>query len=313
MFPMTINIHNQTLSVVFRVFVGLILISSSILKYISIDVFDLYVFEHNIFSFSVTEMLTRLLISVECTVGIMLVFKIHVRIAYYTAFIFLVGFTAYLFLLPYLFDVDINNCHCFGEVIVLSRSESIIKNIFLLGCLFFISPKFFTFRKQETWITNALLLLIITVFMVLQAPYYLYNKVHSEKIKIDIQLYETALLNSGKKEKFTDGKQIICMYSVGCEFCKKCAAKLHLIMKNNQLSEDKIKVIFWAETPDSIIYNFFSDQKIFLPEYITFSVDTFLNITAGRMPVVLFSDNGTIVHRKNYVTLNEKDLLNFFK
>ena len=149
--------------------------------------------------------------------------------------------------------------------------------------------------------------------MIVYAPSYLYTIIHKEKIEIDVPLYELALLNSGKKEEFSDGKQIICMYSVGCKYCKKTAAKLNSIMKNKQLPDDKIKAIFWAESPDSLIYNFFSDQKILLPEYTTFSVDTFLNITNGRMPVILFSDNGSIVHKANFVTLNEKDLFNFLK
>jgi len=70
--------------------------------------------------------------------------------------------------------------------------------------------------------------------------------------------------------------------------------------------------VFWSGSPDTVLHNFFSEQKIPLLEYTTFRVDTFLNITDGHMPVILFSDNGTIVGRTNYITLNEKEVLNFF-
>jgi hypothetical protein len=243
----------------------------------------------------------------------MLVFNIYARLAYYTTLSFLVGFTIYLFLLPYLFDVDIENCHCFGEAIVLSRGESIVKNIFLLGCLVFVSPKFYNFKKWEIWVMVGLCVTLFAASMIIQTPNYLYTIVHKQKMEIDAPLYETALQNSGKHKDFTDGKQLICMYSVICKYCQKSAAKLHLIMKNNQLPEDKIKAVFWTGSPDSIIYNFFADQKIDLPEYTTFRVDTFLSITNGRMPLILFSDNGKIVHKANYITLNEKEILNFFK
>jgi len=307
------NIHHKIVSAILRIFVGLVFIASAILKYFSIDIFDLYVFEHNLFSTSVTETLTRLLITAECVVGILLIFNIHARLVYYTALSMLAGFTVYLFLLPYLFDVDITNCHCFGKAIVLNRTESITKNIILLACLVFISPKFSVFRKWENWVTIALSIIAFAVFMVINTPNYLYRMVHKEKIQIDVPLYESALQNSGKEKEFTDGKQIICLYSVGCKFCKRAAAKLHLIMKNNQLSEDKVKAVFWSENPDTLINNFYSEQKIPLPEYTTFRVDSFLNVTYGRMPVILFSDNGTIVHKANYITLNEKDVLNFLK
>jgi hypothetical protein len=283
------------------------------LKYFSIDIFDLYVFEHNLFSISITETLTRLLITAELVIGILLIFNIYARLVYYAALALLVGFTIYLFLLPYLFDVDITNCHCFGKAIVLNRTQSISKNIILLVCLAFVSPKFSTFRKWETWVTITLGVVAFALFMVINTPNYLYTMVHKEKIQIDVPLYESALQNSGKEQEFTDGKQIICLYSVTCKFCKRSAAKLHLIMKNNQLSEDKVKAVFWGGSPDSLIYNFYSEQKIPLPEYTTFRVDTFLNVTDGHMPVILFSDDGTIVRKANYITLNEKDVRDFLK
>ena len=308
-----INIHNKIVSAVLRIFVGLVFVASAILKYLSIDIFDLYVFEHNLFSTSVTETLTRLLITAELVLGIMLILNIFARLSYYAVLFFLAGFTIYLFLLPYFFDVDITNCHCFGNAIVLSRSESIGKNIILMVCLLFVSPKFYTFKKWEIWVAIAVSVIAFAVFMIVNTPNYLYTLVHKEKIQIDVPMYESALQNSGKEMAFTDGKQIICLYSISCKFCKRAAAKLHLIMKNNQLPEDKIKAVFWAGSPDSLVYNFYSEQKIPLPEYTVFRVDTFLTITDGHMPVLLFSDNGTIVHKANYITLNEKNVVDFFK
>jgi uncharacterized membrane protein YphA (DoxX/SURF4 family) len=307
------TIHHKIVSNILRVFVGLVFIASAISKYFAIDIFDLYVFEHNLFSISVTETLTRLLITAELVLGIMLIFNIYARIAYYAALSLLVGFTIYLFLLPCFFDVDITNCHCFGKAIVLNRTQSITKNIVLLACLVFVSPKFYTFRKWEIWTASALSVAAFAVFMIVNTPNYLYTIVHKEKIQIDVPLYESALSNSDKGKEFTDGKQIVCLYSVSCKFCKRSAAKLHLIMKNNNLSEDKIKVEFWGGSPDTTINRFFSEQKIPLPEYTTFRVDTFLTITDGHMPVILFSDNGTILHRANYITLNEKNVVEFFK
>jgi uncharacterized membrane protein YphA (DoxX/SURF4 family) len=299
----------KKLSVVLRILVGALFIASAILKYISIDTFDMYVFDHNLFSLSVTETLTRLLITAECVIGIMLVFNIYIRFAYYTVLALLAGFTIYLFLLPYLFDVEIDNCHCAGDAIVLNRTESIIKNIILIVCLMFVSIKFYIFRKWETYVTIALWTVIFTVFMIVQTPNYLYTVVHKEKIVVDVPLYELALLNSGKKEAFTDGKQIICMYATGCIYCQKTAAKLHSIMKNRQLPEEKIKAIFWTGSPDSVINNFFYDRNILIPEYTTFKIDTFLDIIHGHLPTILFSDDGAIVHSANYVTLNEKKTL----
>jgi thioredoxin-related protein len=196
---------------------------------------------------------------------------------------------------------------------VLSRWESIGKNVILLFLLIFVSPKFSTQKKWHTWATIVIGVVTLIVFMVLNAPNYLYTLVHKDKIEVNIPMYESALVNSGKGVEFTDGKQIICMYSAGCPYCKRAALKLHLILKNNQLHEDQIKAIFWSGTPDSVIHSFFAEQKIPELEYTTFRVDSFLNITAGSMPVLLFSDNGTIVQKANYISLNEKEVVEFLK
>jgi hypothetical protein len=179
--------------------------------------------------------------------------------------------------------------------------------------LVFVSPKFYTFQKWKTWVAIGLGIIAFALFMIINTPNYLYTLIHKEKIQIDVPMYKSALQNSGKEKEFTDGKQIICLYSVSCIYCKRAAAKLHLIMKNKQLPENKIKAVFWSGSPDTTIYNFFSKQKILLPEYTTFRVDTFLTITDGDMPVILFSDNGTIVHKANYITINEKDVVKFFE
>ena len=307
------KIHNKYISTVLRIIIGLVFVASAILKYISVDIFDLYVFEHNLFSVSVTETLTRLLITVELVLGILFIFNIHARFVYKCVLFILAGFTVYLLLLPYFFDVDITNCHCFGSAIVLSRWESIGKNVILLFLMIFVSPKFSTCKKWHTWVTITLGMVTLIVLMVINAPNYLYILVHKHKVQVDIPLYESSLLNSGKETEFTTGKQIICMYSTGCPYCKRAALKLHLILKNNQLPEDQIKVIFWSGTPDSVIHSFFSVQKIPELEYTTFRVDSFLNITSGSMPVLLFSDNGTIVQKSNYISLNEKEVVEFLK
>ena len=310
-FNLKINLHNQLVSLILRILVGLVFVASAILKYMSIDIFDLYVYEHGLFSIPVTETLTRLLIIAEFVLGVMLVVGIQIRLAYYACICFLAGFTIYLFLLPYLFHVDISNCHCFGEAIVFNRTQSIVKNIVLLACLFFVSPKFYTARKWKKWGFLVLSIVSFFVFMIINAPNYLYTMVHKNKIQINVPMYESALENSGEKANFTEGKQIICLYSTGCRYCKRSAKKLDLILNNNHLPEDHVKAIFWAGTPDTTIANFFTNQDISVLEYTTFRVDTFLAVTDGRMPVILFSDHGEIVKKVDYLSLKDKDVINF--
>ena len=302
----------RQISNILRIFVGLVFIASAILKYKSIDVFDLYVYEHNLFSISVTETLTRLLVSAEAVLGVMLIINLYARPVYYAVWFFLAGFTLYLVLLPVLFDVNITNCHCFGDTIVLTRTQSIIKNGMLMLCFLLVSPRYYTRRKWEFQLTTVLCVAIFVTVIVANAPQYLYTKIHREKIHIDDSMFDAALINSGKQKEFTDGKQIICMYSVFCKFCRKSALKLSLMLKNNNLYDDNVKAIFWSDTSENSIYEFFAEQNLSTPEYITFTVDTFLSITNGRIPVFLFVEDGIIVDQANYITLNERKVVDFF-
>jgi hypothetical protein len=243
----------------------------------------------------------------------MLIFNLLGRLAYYTVIAFLAGFTAYLFVLPYFFEMDISNCQCFGNTIIFNRTQSIIKNLALLLCFLFISPKYYTHNKWKTWAVVVLCITTLAIFMIINAPNYFYTLVHKEKLQIDVPLYESALVNSGMEADFSTGKQIICLYSIGCKFCKQSALKLHLILKNNKLPENLVKAVFWEGTPDSLIYNFLNENKIPLTQYTTFRVDTFLNITNGHLPIILLSDNGKILHKADYVTLSEREVVGFLK
>ena len=306
------KIHIRQISNILRIFVGLVFITSAILKYISIDVFDLYVYEHNLFSVPVTETLTRLLVMAETVLGVMLIFNLYARPVYYTVWFVLMFFNIYLLALPVFFNVNITNCHCFGETIALTRTQSIIKNGILMLCFLFVSPRFYARTKWEMHLTTVLCAAIFVTVTVVNAPDYIYTAIHREKIQIDDSMFETALFNSGKQKEFTERKQIICMYTVFCKYCRRSAFKLHLMMKNNNLYDDNVKAIFWSDTPENSIHEVFSEQNLLTPQYITLSVDTFLIITNGRMPVFLFVDDGTIVHKANYVTLNEREVVDFF-
>ena len=108
---------------------------SALLKYLSIETFDLYIYEHHLFGYQLTEIFSRLLVAAEFCLGVMLLAGIFPRLTKWTVFCFLAGFTIYLWLMPYLFQVDMANCHCFGEKLPFTRNQSIVKNLLLMALL----------------------------------------------------------------------------------------------------------------------------------------------------------------------------------
>jgi len=120
-----------------RIIVGLVFVASAITKYLSIDAVDLFVYEHQIFSWEVTTFVTRLLIVVEVYIGLMLIIGIYARQVKWLSIIMLVLFSIYVLLKPILFNVDNENCHCFGTVLLLNNTQTLIKNVILLLISYF--------------------------------------------------------------------------------------------------------------------------------------------------------------------------------
>ena len=114
---------------IIAIFIGLVFILSASLKLFSLESVDLFFYEHRVFNWTLTTILSRLLICTEAVLGIMLVFGVYPKIGLYISQLFLVLFTIYIFAKPYIFTLSQENCYCFGEIIALNDKQTIYKNI----------------------------------------------------------------------------------------------------------------------------------------------------------------------------------------
>lgn len=303
--------NNKVISIIIRILIGCVFLTSAILKYMSIEVFDLYIYEHNLFNLAITSTLTRLLIAAEFSLGIFLITNTFIRFTYISTYVFLIAFTIYLILQPCLFNVSLENCYCFGDKIILNHWQSILKNIVLMILLWFTNVKFYNRKKYELPLFIVVGFVSVASFMLINAPDYLYSKMFHSEVRIDQEVYKNALQNTDKFASFTTGKQLICMYSHKCKYCKNSAIKIDKIRKRNHLSSENIKCIFWEKADSTGVNDFFVNNNIHKLEYTKFPVQDFLKTTKGQMPVILFSENGKIVKSITYVGISEKDLIDF--
>ena len=304
--------HNERITLALRLMVGALFVLSAVLKALSVEQFDLYVYEHGLFSLSVTETLTRLLIAAEFTLGVMLLFRLRFRFAYLCAWLLLAGFTLYLLLLPYLFEVGTENCHCFGEKIVFNRNQSILKNLLMMGMLVPI-PAENGRRRMPFWVCVVLYAVALTAIGCYNAPNYLYKMVYKSKVRIDEPLFQSAMESRWEALGNPQGKQLICLYSTQCQYCRKAAKKMQLIFQRERLDKRRMNIVFCRLQPDEEIPRFFEEQEIDSLAYTVCPVDTFLRITHGKMPVILFVDHRDIVRAAEYLTLQEREITAFLR
>ena len=110
--------------------IGSVFIIAAILKLISIDEFEIYIYSFNILSFLLTTFVSRIIIAAEFALGLLLILNRNCKFIRRVTLIVLASFTLFL-IYAAIFRHD-SNCHCFGELIQLNPIQSIIKNLILI-------------------------------------------------------------------------------------------------------------------------------------------------------------------------------------
>ena len=311
---MDIRCRKPCLPCILRILVGCVFILSAISKYVSIDAFDLYLYEHHLFGYNLTGILSRLLTGVECVLGIFLIAGIRIRETFWLTILMLAGFTLYLLLQPLLFNLSEDDCHCFGNWIHFSRWQSVGKNVVLCLLLLPARPKGNRHKKWHRWAAPLIVCVSILSFMFINPPDFIYRKLYGETGKVDTELYYTTLKKNGLDKDFQNGKKLICFYSTGCGHCRNADTKMELMMRFHRWQKDDIHCIFWqSDRSEADIASFFEKNNLTPLPHSTLPVDTFLQIVNGKMPTILFSDNGKIVRSINHIQMDEKEMDRFLK
>ena len=306
-----VQTNNIYINSVLRIIIGLLFVASAAMKYLSVDAFDMYIYEHQVFGYVLTETLTRCLIAAEFCLGTFFISGIFLRFTKYAMLTLLAAFTAYLLLLPYIFGLYSDNCHCFGEILSLDRWQSVIKNVVLITLLIPINPTLgWHFRWPKTASAVVIILSLVAVFSLI-TPSYIDTAIYGKKVTIDDDLFRTTMSETEGGEIFLQGKQIVCFYSTACGYCRKSAKKVHLAMRQADISSDKVRIVFWHNDKSKPTSLFFKKAKVPELEHITIDAETFLNITNGIMSLIAFVNDGTVAECHKYTELNESQMKDF--
>ena len=202
---------------VVRILLGAMFILSAVLKLISIDTFEAYVYSFHILSFTLAEVAARCLIALEFVTGCFLVAKTQYRWAWWVATLMTAGFTLFLVYVV-LFRNDAN-CHCFGDLIPIEPLHSIYKNIAILALLVFAykqpeSRLFFSFHKDEEtgrrfhiwekdyskkfklWLLGISGGIAVVVLFILFPPNAVYSWVYSDNDRVATNIFDKAYADS---------------------------------------------------------------------------------------------------------------------
>ena len=112
---------------ILRIGIGGMFVIAAILKLMSIDEFEIYIYSFNVLNFLLTSFVSRIIIAGEFILGLFLILKVNYKFTWNATMTILILFTLFL-IYTAIFRND-TNCHCFGQLVELSPVESIIKNV----------------------------------------------------------------------------------------------------------------------------------------------------------------------------------------
>ena len=304
--------NKKIIGLICRILLGLLFIASAVLKYLSIDHTDMFLFEHKLMPWTLTQFATRLIIAFEAALGILLSLGIKLRLTKILAFLSLIVFTIYLLLKPIWFGDTDENCHCFGNYVRLTHFQSIAKNVVMLLLLCMVGwtkdwkPRFATTIAVITISLTTITAMVIRPVDVIVT--YLYDEQH----KLDKEAFEVLIqLDEVKPLNLQNGKKVLCLYSTGCKHCKRTAKKLEVMMQIHDLDTQKFPTIFWGS--EAGVQNFRTQtQSRALPTALVNPI-IFLKATKKRQPLIVLLSNGKVEQVFDSRGLNEGEMVRFLK
>jgi uncharacterized membrane protein YphA (DoxX/SURF4 family) len=274
-----------------KVFIGLLFILSGVGKMLPNPSLGLDLFESKILiSSGINEHLapyiSRGLVILELSIGIMFLRKESFKLAVKLSKYLLVFFTIYL-----TYDLIINgnksDCGCFGSLISMSTTSSILKNVALFLLIRYLSKGIK--RSPKDVYMNLSLYKSYVLFSLVTITILLISPLTTGSKHINLEGVNTPYSNHF--EDLGSDLKVLCFFSPDCDHCKEVGKKLGAI---ENLPDTKI--IFADEAANLIpeFYNYtgLSGSHKVLP-LEDFAEEFFIE---HDVPGVMLLENGNVVH-----------------
>ncbi len=290
---------------VLKVLLGLVFIVSAVLKVVDMDKFEIYVYSYHFFSLNASFIFARLSIILELVLGIGLVSNTLHKVYWWGSMAMLGGYTLLLIYALILGRTD--SCHCFGDFLQLDPKQSLIKN----GVLVLL---FLLIYRMESWKTPFRWLILILAVMassiavfVISPPDNLTSNSDSEQ-NLQIELFNEMLDDVPLEAlNLREGKQVICFFSTSCEYCQMGAHKLSLMQQFYGFPKENITYFFMGNE-ESIAQFYEESGSAQYRDVLYPDVARLLKAVNGNLPVIVFLEDGKVVHEYGFRNMNEAEI-----
>ena len=290
-----------------KVLLGLVFIVSAVLKLLDMDQFELYVYSYHFFSLNFSFIVARLAIILEMVLGIGLISHTLHKLYWWGSMAMLVGYTLLLWYAMRLGRTD--SCHCFGEFLQFDPKQSLVKNGVLLVLLLSIY-KMESLKTPFRWLILCLAVMAsaIGVFVVSPPDNLTTNADPEQNLQMELfdEMLDDAPLDS---LNLTEGKQVVCFFSTGCEYCQMAARKLSLMQQFNGFPEGSITYLFMGD--EEGIERFYEQSASARYRDVLYPDARMLKAVNGNLPVIVFLEDGEVVREYGFRNMDEAEIKAF--
>ena len=294
--------------IIMKVLLGLVFIASAVLKIVDMDQFEIYIYSYHFFSLNTSFLVARAAIIVELVLGIGLVSNTLHKFYWWGSMLMLLGYSILLIYALHLGRTD--NCHCFGDFLQFDPKQSLVKN----GVLALLLLPLYWMGEWETpfrWLILCIAVIGSSVAVFLISPPDNYTPAYTPEQNLQVEFFEEMLDEPPLDSlNFRDGKQIVCFFSTGCEFCQMAAHKLSLMQQYYGFPADRITNVFMG-TEEGITKFYEKSGSAKYRDVLYPDVVLLIKAINGAFPTIIFMDNGEPVHEYGFRSMQEDEIKSF--
>ncbi len=289
---------------------GLFFCVSAVLKLVSVDDFELYIFSFGFASFDLCSLAARSVIAGELILGLGLISGWWHNFVNSVTAVLLAGFS--VFLLWRMAAGDESSCHCFGNLVEMNPAESLIKNALALAVLAFVwafPGEQVPFRHKAA-VAAGLSFAALVAVPAINPPDLWFRLTRGESDELSVSEFKPYADSTG----VSSGRKIVCFYSTNCEHCRHCAAKMAGIIRRNGIPGESVFCFFMQEYVDMTgpVSKFFDEhgEGLHLPYHWIYPLQ-FIPLTNGSMPLVCLFEDGYLKKEYGSLTIDEAAIAEF--
>jgi uncharacterized membrane protein YphA (DoxX/SURF4 family) len=296
--------------ILLKVLLGLVFIASAILKIVDMDRFEIYIYSYHFFSLNFSFLVARAAIILELVLGIGLVSNTLHKLYWWGSVAMLLGYT--LLLIYALIIGRTDNCHCFGDFLQFDPKQSLIKNGVLM-LLFLLIYRVEEWKTPYRWLILCLAIMVSTIGVFVASPPDNYTPAYASEQNLQIELFDEMLDDAPLDSlPLKEGKQVVCIFSTGCEYCQMSARKLSLMQQFYGFPTDRITYVFMG-SEEGITKFYERSESAHYRDVLYPDVVRLLKSVNGNLPVIVLLEEGAVAHEYGFRNMKEEEIKVFFE